>query len=129
MHFFNFHNEQTYHFFSWIVNGGAVDAKAMVAKALARSGGDDGLKMGRESTEAAHAKLRGWLVDLVENISGFTLNKPSGIGMPMNGGPNAFLRPLLHDAVRQIRVDAVAEALLKMHGHWVDAIYPADTQK
>jgi len=128
MQFFNFHNDQTFHFFNWVMDGGAVDASAMVAKALACPGNEDDQHMGRESAIAAHAKLRGWLIDLVETMTGFELDKPSGIGTPANGGPEAFTRPLLHDAVRKIHFDAVAEALMRINGKWVEANSPSGTE-
>ena len=128
MPFFNFHNDQTFHFFNWVKDGGAVDVNAMVARAVAFAGDDQGLAMGRESTEVAHAKLRVWLADLAENITGFLLDGPSGIGMPVNGDPNTLLGPLLHDAVQQIRFDAVAEALMRLKGKWVTEYNPLEIE-
>lgn len=125
MQFFNFHNEQSFHFFKWVTDGGGVDASAMVAKALSRPGSEDSVPMGRENIEAAHAKLRGWLIDLVETVTGFGLDKPTGIGSPAGGGPDAFTRPLLHDAVRKIHFGAVAEALMRINGKWVEPNYPS----
>jgi hypothetical protein len=45
MAYFNFGNDQTYHFFRWVRDGGHVSAEKLVAKAMEQVEGDPWFEM------------------------------------------------------------------------------------
>jgi len=119
MQFFNFWNPQTFHYFKWLTEGGAVDCAALVAKAMERVEGDSWFEMGVCVSRVVRDKLAEDLEELLDEeilSEVMPLDEPE-IGM-VNSRPESLWAPILDAAVRDICFHSVAEAVLIKQGKW-----------
>jgi hypothetical protein len=116
MQFFNFGNDQTYHFFKWVTESGMVKPDELIAKAQQQVEGDEWFKMGMDVSSVARDKLSELLKDVLYDAHGLQEGEHE-IGLVWQSD-EALLMPIMHYALNQIATDAVAEALLIAAGKW-----------
>jgi hypothetical protein len=114
--FFNFGNDQTYHFFQWVSRSGMIDPKELISKAMEQVEDDDWFKMGSDVSTVARDKLADLLEELLEEVTGMVSDEwPIGAVGPSD---EALTAPILQAALNQIDFHAVATALLISAGKW-----------
>lgn len=113
--FFNFGNDETFHFFRWVTDGGRVSSDELVTRALSQVDGDDWFKMGMDVSTVARDKLADSLSEVVNGLS--PVDDSDEIG-EVDAGPESLFNPLLKLAIDRIDLHAVAQAMLIRAGKW-----------
>jgi hypothetical protein len=113
--FFNFGNDETFHFFRWVTDGGRVNPDELVVRALSHVEGDDWFAMGVDVSTVAKDKLADILNEIVDELS--PVDESDEIGQ-VGADPEALFNPLLKLAIGRIDLHAVAQAMLIRAGKW-----------
>jgi hypothetical protein len=120
--FHNFGNDQTYHLFKWVTEGGAVDADHLIAQAIERVKGDETARKGSTISYAVRDKLAELLSALVKEAfderSEWPLHSDMGVIGDVADDAESLLFPILGKALADINYGAAAEALLISRGKW-----------
>jgi len=104
--FFNFGNEETFHFFKWISESGRADQ--FIEGAFTNAQADEWLKLGAGVAEALRDALAGELQEVIaDELSGVDEANPQNLS-----------ELLLVVAAERIDCGRVAEALLIRAGKW-----------
>jgi hypothetical protein len=122
--FFNFGNQQTFHYFDWLTRSGSVDTDQLIARAfeeLAKNT-DDQITLTEEAmgtSEALRDVLARQLRERLEAILPLQADLWAGpwIG-DVDGSEESLWTVILYDAARDIDLHAVAQALLIRSGNW-----------
>ena|SRR5438128_740977 len=117
MRFFNFSNDETFHFFKWVSESGRVNPTALIADAYAEIKPEENI-LDESCCVLARDILADRLYDLMEDA--LPLDRPSEtceIGEVWDDD-EALWAPLLVIAAERVCFDLVAEALLIQAGKW-----------
>ena len=117
--FYNFGNEETYHFFRWVSESGQVDPLELIDRAIREAGPDEELDKGAGVSSEVKDSLAEILSELLWEQAP-DLDPDLGeyeIGT-VQDGPDWLLNPILSNALTRIDCQAVAVALLIQAGRW-----------
>jgi hypothetical protein len=123
MTWFNFGNNETYHYFTWVTESGQIDVQKLLADAYTEVQTDTEHFADEDICIVARDVLAGLLQDRLEEISSNELGcdlgpfAGVGIGEVWNTDQSLWL-PLARLALQQIDCHTVAEALLRQAGKW-----------
>jgi hypothetical protein len=117
MRFFNFSNDETFHFFKWVSESGQVDPTALIADAYAKIKPEENVL-----DESCCVLARDILAERLQDImnDALPLNTPSEaceIGVVRNDDESLWA-PLLVIAAERICFVLVAQALLIQASKW-----------
>jgi hypothetical protein len=120
--FFNFGNDETFHFFKWVSESGQVTPATLIATAYHNSEAPDDEHLEDEDIcVVARNRLAGLLADLLEEttpVGDFTGGEQEHeIGNVWNS-PESLWKPIFASALSRIDCHAVAEAMLIQAGKW-----------
>jgi len=119
MEFYDFVNQQTYHFFTWVTKGGMVDVSDLVAKAMEQVEGNYGFQIGMDVSTTAKRELADLLEErLLELLDVGDLQDALGVVGTVDASLDSLTGPLLALSVNQIYFDVTAEAILRQRGKW-----------
>ena len=126
MHFFNFTNSESYHFFHWLCRSGKVDLDTLVRSAMEGVDGDLSYQAGADVSSVARDNLISALEQVVLDLrltcwTQHQLHLDHGIGEPEElayDGYPALFGPLLCEALGRVSLPAVAKAILIRAGKW-----------
>jgi hypothetical protein len=117
MQFFNFENNQTYHFFVWLSESGYIDTERLITKAWEAVKDNESFKKGADGFSVAKNILAGELAEILVRLTADLGATHYHIGEVECGTPLEMLsRPLLAHAMYEIQFFSVAEALLIQAG-------------
>jgi hypothetical protein len=117
--FFNFGNDETYHFFRWAIDGGCINPDELIAEALEQVEEDELYKMEMDVSSVAKDNLADILKERLEELGDakvFT-RMSNEIG-EVDGSPQSLFEPLLKLAIDRIDLHAAAEAMLIRARKW-----------
>jgi hypothetical protein len=118
--FFNFKNEETYHFFKWVSESGVVDPAGMIRDAYQRleTAVDELTEQSLGLCYAARDQLADLLVDVLhDDLPGDRSFLGPQIGQ-VGRNAESLWGPLLALALNRVDCHAAAEALLIQAGKW-----------
>jgi hypothetical protein len=117
--FFNFGNDETYHFFRWVTDGGRINPDELIAEALEQVEGDELYKMGMDVSSVAKDNLAAILKERLEDLGDATaFTRMSNEIGEVDGNPESLFEPLLKLAIDRIDLHAAAEAMFIRAGKW-----------
>jgi hypothetical protein len=111
--FFNFGNQQTYHFFCWVTEN--FDTSAQVRGAFARAGEEVSHEWSDLVEDALAERLGEMLEDERLDAGHESEDTAPCIGDVSPPEPESLFEPILAQALRGIDMRAVAEAVLLLH--------------
>lgn len=127
--FFNFQNQETYHCFHWVVHSGLVDVDGLIAKTFESIGRPYCTEIDLATAHLAKQELERALLQALEERKkkwyqrhGFSWERYSIADCAQNkdyAEDDALFLSLLQLATDHIRMDLVAEALLRHAGKWL----------
>lgn len=127
--FFNFENQETYHYFQWVVHSGLVDVDSLVARTFEKVGRPFCVETDLATAHLAKQELERLLHQELERQRkewyqrhDFSLHRYSIAACAENNDfadPDALFVTLFQLATDNIRVDLAAEALLRHAGKWL----------
>jgi hypothetical protein len=120
--FLNFGNDETFHFFKWVSEGGQVDPKQLIRNAYkaAEENPDELTEGALGLCHAVKDRLAELLEDVLEEGTpvGPLLDQPHlEIGCVRNS-PHSLWEPILALALGRVSCGVVAQALLMQAGKW-----------
>jgi hypothetical protein len=122
MQFYNFTNDETYHYFKWVTESGQADPDELIQRAFARLEEEGPIVEGIDISYSLKKVLVAYLDEILEQqtdglsaVDEFGLLEP---GNMRNTVGHPLLNPILQWGVLRIRIDLVAEALLIRSGKW-----------
>lgn len=117
--FFHFGNDETYHFFRWVTEGGWHDADALVTKAMERVDEESCPTAGADVSMIARSKLADMLGEILDAILEDLWHgeSPGEIG-DVGRHPAFLVNPILKRALDQIDLRTVAQAMLIRFRKW-----------
>jgi hypothetical protein len=120
MQFFNFTNDETFHFFKWVTESGQVDPNALIAEAYSKVETDEEHFEGEDICVVAKDILAEQLSNLLEDALDLLGLSPADAAVVGNGwdSKESLWHPLLALAAVRINCDVTAEALLVRAGKW-----------
>jgi hypothetical protein len=123
--YFNFINEQTYHCFVWVSEGGLGDVRKLIAKAYERIESEDKLHgplydITLLACEELAEVVKEELDDRLPSPSWYDIEEAymDLSNVPIDTSIEGFTGPMLENALQAIRYDRVAEALLRQAGRY-----------
>jgi hypothetical protein len=121
MNFYNFHNNETYHFFVWLTESGTVDLSKLIRQAFDAVEGDPWYEMG---DDISRVQLGGILQNLLEEYMidfDADLDEAAIEDLWKDDSPSntrCLFLPIFSLALSRIDYLSVAEAILIQHGKW-----------
>jgi hypothetical protein len=124
--FFNFGNEETYHFFMWVAEGGSVDPQQLILSAYdAAEKSEDRLTAGVLGHCHVVRKELARLLQYEVLYEAAPWNADVGPGLAIGNvdeRPESLWEPILALALARIDYQTVAEAMLSRFGEWAPRI-------
>ena len=127
--FFNFGNQQTYHFFQWVVHSKQVDYERLIARAFEQVAASAFMEMDLATAHLLKKQLEQLLRESLEKVkkSWFDKHKLNWQRYTIQecatnddyAEADALFVALLEHAAERIAFDTAAEALLRKTGNWL----------
>ncbi len=120
MEFFNFGNQETFHFFTWVAKSGRVNIDSLIEKAYKRAENpDNDLFPEGEICVVVRDHLTEELVGVLEILAPWDISEVEFGKVLLNPLNNYSLwQPIFANAVARIDCTAVAQAFLIRAGKW-----------